>query len=288
MAKKNHWLHRFWPRQLKRWLTPTPQNTHQLLRFLKKSQERQLFSLDTMNMIEGALLVSGTHVREVMIPRAQMVVLQYNEHPDKFIESLVESGHSRFPVVNESRDAVQGILLAKDLLNFYAASPKNAQRFQMRDLLRPPVFIPESKRLNVLLREFRSSRNHMAIVVDEYGGVAGLVTIEDVIEEIIGEIDDEHDLDEENYIRKRSNGCYLVRALTPVDEFNAYFKTSFSDEEFDTIGGVLLQAFGHMPKRGESMELQGFYFEISRTDRRRLHLLEVKRLELKPKQPKQT
>jgi magnesium and cobalt transporter len=261
-----------WFQRLTQLLSNEPQDREQLLNWLREAQQRNLFSAETLNMIEGALQVSEMPVRDVMIPRAQMIVLPYDGRLEDLLEIVVDSGHSRFPVIDDSRDDIQGILLAKDLLSF---SARGGRDFAIRDLLRPAMFIPESKRLNVLLREFRASRNHLAIVIDEYAGAAGLVTIEDVIEQIVGDIDDEHDIDEEIYIRPRERG-YTVRALTPIEEFNAYFHCAFSDEEFDTIGGTLLKAFGHLPKRGEKLELNGFSFEVLRSDNRRIHVLRVK------------
>lgn len=258
------------------------QDKKQLTALLRDAHHRQLFSADTLAMIEGALQVSEMHVRDVMIPRAQMVTLAVDMPPEESVKIIVESGHSRFPVIGENRDDVQGIFLAKDLLDYYAKG--SMQDFNMREVMRPAIFIPESKRLNVLLREFRTSRNHMAIVVDEYGGVAGLVTIEDVIEQIVGDIDDEHDIDDAIYINPRDDGYYLVWALTPIEEFNRFFKANFSDEEFDTIGGLIVQAFGHLPKRSESLELGGFSFEVMRANNRRIHLLRVKPL---PSQPEE-
>ena len=252
-----------------------PQDKEDILMLLRKAQQRELFNGETLTMIEGVFRVSEMHVRDVMIPRAQMVCLEIDAQPEKLVKTIVESGHSRFPVIGESRDDVQGIFLAKDLLDYYV---KDERHFDMRDMMRSAVFIPESKRLNVLLREFRTSRNHMAIVVDEYSGVAGLVTIEDVIEQIVGEIDDEYDIDKE-FITPSQNGQYLVKALIPIEEFNDYFKTDFSYDEFDTIGGVIMQAFGHLPKRGESLELNGFYFEVTRASGRRIFSLRVRPLE---------
>ncbi|OQY51943.1 MAG: magnesium/cobalt efflux protein [Candidatus Parabeggiatoa sp. nov. 2] len=264
-----------WFDRIKQVLSNKPQNKKQLVTLLREASLSSLLSAETLGMIEGALQVSEMHVREVMIPRAQMVVLELHAPPERLVEKIVESGHSRFPVIGDNRDDVQGIFLAKDLLDYYAKG--NGSQFNMRDVMRPAVFIPESKRLNVLLREFRTSRNHMAIVVDEYSGVAGLVTIEDVIEQIVGEIDDEHDIDDQIFIRQSSrNGLYTVRALTPIEEFNDYFRANFSNEEFDTVSGLLLKAFGHLPKRGESLKLEGFHFEVARADRRRIHLLRVK------------
>jgi len=265
-----------WFARLKHALSHKPQNKKQLVSLLYDAKQRHLLNAETLGMIEGALKVSEKHVRDVMVPRSQMIVLELHAPPEQLIKTIVESGHSRFPVISENRDNVQGIFLAKDLLDYYAKG--NGHQFNMRDLMRPAVFIPESKRLNVLLREFRTSRNHMAIVVDEYSGVAGLVTIEDVIEQIVGDIDDEHDVDDQIFIKPSHQGKYLVRALTPIEEFNEYFGINFSNEEFDTVSGLLLQAFGHLPKRGEKIELEGFYFEVARADNRRIQLLRVKPL----------
>jgi magnesium and cobalt transporter len=209
-----------------------------------------------------------------MVPRAQMDVVDIHEPPEEFLPKVIEAGHSRFPVIGENKDDVIGILLAKDLLRYFAGQETN-----VRDMLRPVVFIPESKRLNVLLRDFRRNRNHMAIVVDEYGGVAGLVTIEDVLEQIVGEIEDEYDFDEgEANILLDRNGVYRVKAQTEIAGFNETFGTQFSDEEFDTIGGLLLSRFGRLPKRGEELVIEGLRFRVLRADSRRLHSLLVERV----------
>ncbi|MBE9561658.1 MAG: CBS domain-containing protein [Proteobacteria bacterium] len=250
-----------------------PRNKEQLITSLRNAKQHNLFSAETLGMIEGALQMSEQHVRDVMIPRSHMVVLELHESPENLVKIIVESGHSRFPVIGDNRDDIQGIFLAKDLLDYYAKGTDT--QFDMPDVMRPAIFIPESKRLNVLLREFRTSRNHMAIIVDEYSGVAGLVTIEDVIEQIIGEIDDEHDIDDQIFISQRKDGSCIIRALTPIEEFNEYFKTDFSDEEFDTVSGLLLKAFGHLPKRGEKIELGNFTFEVIRAGNRRINLLRV-------------
>jgi len=263
-----------WFDHIKQRLFHEPQDKEQLVTQLHCAKQRELLSAETLEMIEGVLKVSEKHVREVMIPRAQMDILDLHAPPEVLVKEIVKTGHSRFPVIDDNRDDVQGIFLAKDLLDYYAKG--NGHEFNMRDMMRPAVFIPESKRLNVLLREFRTSRNHMAIVVDEYSGVAGLVTIEDVIEEIVGEIDDEYDIDDEVFIKPTNNGLYTVQALTPIDEFNDYFKTQLSDEEFDTIGGLVIQAFEHLPKRGESIEFEGFHFEVVRADKRRIQWLRIK------------
>jgi len=223
-----------WLSRLNKVLSGEPQDREQLIDVLRDSEKRNLVDAQALAMIEGVLQVSEMQVRDIMVPRAQMVVVNSDSDPDDFIASVTESGHSRFPVIGDSRDEVEGIILAKDLLGYYARG--EAQVFDMDDAMRPAVFIPESKRLNVLLREFRENRNHIAIVVDEYGGVAGLVTIEDVLEQIVGDIDDEHDTEDDNFIRRLGNGEYTVKAITPIEDFNESFKTDFSDDEFDTIG----------------------------------------------------
>ena len=250
-----------------------PSDTEQLLDMLRAVEHKSVFDSDALAMIEGVLQVDDMQVRDIMIPRSQVVVLARDASPDVLLRAIVESGHSRFPVIGESRDEVVGILLAKDLLLY--AFERNDGRFNVRDLLRPAIFIPESKRLNVLLKEFRSSRNHMAIVVDEYGGVAGMVTIEDVLEQIVGEIEDEHDVEEEDTIRKHSEAHYTIKALTPVEDFNDYFKLSFSDEEFDTIGGLVVHQIGHLPKRGERVIIGNLLFKVLRADSRRVHMLQL-------------
>ena len=251
-----------------------PEDREQLLELLQSSYERNLMDADALAMIEGVLQVSELHARDIMVPRSQMHVVDIHDPPEKFLPQVVESGHSRFPVIGESRDDVVGILLAKDLLRYFAGQEHN-----VREMLRPAVFIPESKRLNVLLKDFRRNRNHMAIVVDEYGGVAGLVTIEDVLEQIVGDIEDEYDFDEtEANILLDRNGLYRVKAQTSIEDFNATFGTAFSDEEYDTIGGLLLSRFGRLPKRGEEMVLDRLRFRVLRADSRRLHSLLVEKL----------
>ena len=262
-----------WLERLGQAFSAEPQDREQLTELLRDAQQRNLLDIDALAMIEGVLQVSEMQVRDIMVPRSQMVVVEREVPPDDFLPVIIESAHSRFPVIGESRDEVIGILLAKDLLAYFSAGRKGA--FQVRDVLRPAVFIPESKRLNVLLKEFRASRNHMAIVVDEYGGVSGLVTIEDVLEQIVGEIEDEHDVEEENYITKHSDVSYTVKAITPIEDFNNQFGTDFSDEEFDTIGGLVVHDFGRLPKRGEGMELGNLRLRVLRADNRRLHLLRV-------------
>lgn len=251
-----------------------PEDREQLLELLHSSYERNLMDADALAMIEGALQVSELQARDIMVPRAQMDMVDIHETPGEFLPKVIESGHSRFPVVGENKDDIIGILLAKDLLRYFAG-----QEFSVRDMLRPAVFIPESKRLNVLLKDFRRNRNHIAIVVDEYGGVAGLVTIEDVLEQIVGDIEDEYDFDEtEANILLDRNGLYRVKAQTSIEDFNATFGTEFSDEEFDTIGGLLLSHFGRLPKRGEDIVLDRLRFRVLRADSRRLHSLLVEKL----------
>jgi len=263
---------RNWLDRLGQAFSAGPQDRDELVELLRDAERRGLIDGDVLAIVEGALHVSELQVRDIMIPRSQMVVVRAGALPEEFVQTVLESGHSRYPVVGDSRDEVEGILLAKDLLGYVVDEGKP---LDLDDIMRPVVYIPQSKRLNVLLSEFRASRNHMAIVVDEYGGVAGLVTIEDVLEQIVGEIDDEHDDDEEGYIRRLSNGEHVVKALTPIEDFNDYFDTAFSDEEFDTVGGLVIKGFGHLPKRGEDTVIEGMHFRVLRADKRRVHLLRV-------------
>jgi magnesium and cobalt transporter len=253
-----------------------PRDHEQLTELLRDLESRNLIGPEALAMIEGALQVSELQVRDIMVPKAQMVAVEEGADPKEFLPVIMESGHSRFPVIDTKRDQVVGILLAKDLLGYLAQVA--GKTFDIKDVARPPVFVPESKRLNVLLRDFRSSRNHMAIVVDEYGRTAGLVSIEDVIEQIVGDITDEHDVHGEDYIKKHRDDRYIVKARIPIEDFNEYFDVDFKDDEYDTIGGLLLKAFGHLPVRGESIDLYGFRFRVIRSDQRRIHLLRVVRL----------
>ena len=251
-----------------------PEDREQLVELLHHAFERQLLDADALSIIEGALQVSEMTARDIMIPRAQMDMIRIADDPQDFIPFVLETAHSRFPVIDEDKDDVIGILLAKDLLRYYATP----EEFDMRDMLRPVVFIPESKPLNVLLRDFRANRNHIAIVVDEYGGVSGLVTIEDVLEQIVGEIDDEYDFDEtEDNIIEEAKGRWRVKAQTEIDDFNAQFGTRYEDDEYDTIGGLLLQRFGRVPKRGDRVSIDDLNFEIQRADSRRVHSILVTR-----------
>jgi len=250
-----------------------PRDRDELVAELREAGQRGLIDADALAMIEGVLEVADLQVRDIMVPRSQMVVLDRDDPPEKLLPVIVESGHSRFPVIGEDRDQVVGLLLAKDLLRHFGEG--DGGEFDMREMLRPAVFVPESKRVNVLLKEFRVSRNHMAVVVDEYGGVSGLVTIEDVIEEIVGDIADEYDIEEDQTIRREGERQYAVHALARIEDFNEYFGTAFSDEEFDTIGGLVSHQFGRLPKRGESVTIDGFDFKVLRSDRRRIDLLRV-------------
>lgn len=244
--------------------------------FLTECKHRGLLANDELGMLQGVLEVSETHVREIMVPRSHMVVLPQDGTPDAWLKIIVDSGHSRFPVIGADRDEIVGILLAKDLLKYFGTENPS---FEIAPLIRPAIFIPESKRLNTLLTEFRESHNHMAIVVDEYGGVSGLATIEDVIEQIVGDIDDEHDPEEACPIEDLGNGRHSVVALTRIEEFNAHFGAALADEEYETIGGLVMHELGRLPRRGEQLDFEGFRFRVLRADRRRIHTLEVSRLE---------
>jgi len=252
-----------------------PRDLEEILEVLRAAQSREIIDSNTLKMIEGVCEVVNMRVRDIMIPRAQMVVVEKDMELEELLSVIVESGHSRFPIIEEDKDDVVGVLLAKDLLKFTGG--ESGQQFNLDKLSRAAVLTPESKRLNVLLNEFRSNRNHMAIVLDEYGGVAGLVTIEDVLEQIVGDIDDEHDADEDLNIREHEPGRYSIRALTPIEEFNEILGATFSDEEFDTIGGLVMKQIGHMPKPGESTRIEDFSFKILAADSRRIHLIQVSR-----------
>ncbi len=259
-----------------------PEDREQLVQLLHSAFERHLLDAEALSMIEGVLQVSETQVRDVMIPRSQTDMIDVADSPESFIPFVIEKSHSRFPVFEDNRDNVIGILLAKDLLRFYAE-----EEFNVREMLRPAVFVPEAKRLNVLLKEFRANRNHIAIVVDEYGGVAGLVTIEDVIEQIVGDIEDEYDFDEtEDNILLDRGGRFRVKAVTEIADFNNYFNSQFSDTDFDTVGGMVVSRFGRLPKRGETISIEGYGFTVLRADSRKVHsLLVEKPKELETREP---
>jgi len=253
-----------------------PRNRSDLQDVLAIAVENEIIDPDARSIMEGAMEVIDMQVRDIMIPRTQMEVIKADCSLEDILVHIVRTAHSRYPVVGDGLDEIEGILLAKDLLPQILS--KDRSQFNIRELLRPSVVVPESKRLNVLLREFRENRNHMAIVIDEYGGVAGLVTIEDVLEEIVGEIEDETDAEADRFIREISSDDFFIKALTPIDEFNEYFSTDFSDEEFDTIGGLVIHAFGHMPARNEVATIDKFEFKVINADQRKIHSLRMRPL----------
>jgi len=265
---------RSWLSKIAQLFSSEPRNRVDLEDVLSVAADNEVIDEDARSIMEGAMQVSDMKTRDIMIPRAQMVVIRAESSLEEILPQIIRAGHSRFPVVGESHDDVLGILLAKDLLP--QILNKDQSEFRIESLLRQTVVVPESKRLNVLLREFREKRSHMAIVIDEYGGVAGLVTIEDVLEEIVGEIEDETDAEVDSFIRKISDDDYFVKALTPIEEFNEYFNTSFSDEEFDTIGGLVIQALGHMPTRNETVVIDRFDFKIINADQRKIHSMRLR------------
>lgn len=265
--------HKTWLDKLVQAFVHEPKNRQELLELLREAHANEVLDIEALSIIEGALQVSDMQVRDIMIPRSQMITIRSSQTPREFLPEVIEAAHSRFPVTGESLDDVLGILLAKDLLPLLLE--ENTERFNIKEILRPATCVPESKRLNVLLKEFRATRNHMAIVIDEYGGVSGLVTIEDVLEQIVGDIEDEHDIDEDSQIKPLHSGDFLVKGLTPIEDFNEHFGTEFPDEEFDTVGGLVMNAFGHLPRRNEVVELDGFRVRVLNADSRRVHLLRV-------------
>ncbi len=266
---------RSWLERVGQFFTSTPGSREELLALMRSMRDSDVIDGDTLGIIEGAICVSDMQVREILIPRSQMVSIRASDDPRDFLPTIIDCAHSRFPVLGDDPDEIIGILLAKDLLALIL-EPAKMERFSIKDHVRSAMVVPESKRLDSLLREFRITKNHMAIVVNEYGGVAGLVTIEDVLEQIVGEIEDEHDIEDDDYLIKDLEGDdYTVKALTPIDEFNEHFKTGFSDEEFDTIGGLVMQAFGHLPQREEAVEMGGFRFTVLSADGRTIRLLRV-------------
>ncbi|MDP4597904.1 MAG: CBS domain-containing protein [Pseudomonadales bacterium] len=266
-----------WLERLSMAFTGEPSSREELVELLRSAQQRDLLDAEVLSIIEGALMVSDMQAREIMIPRSQVAVVRLDMKTEELLPLVIESGHSRFPVLGDGPDDVVGILLAKDLLPLALADRR--QKFNLRDILRSCTAIPESKRLNVLLQEFRATRNHLAVVYDEYGGVSGIVTIEDVLEQIVGDIEDEFDFNDEDFIKAHANGVYTVKALTPIEDFNGFFGSSFSEDEFDTIGGIVTQSFGHLPKRDERVTLAGFQFKVLNADNRRIKLLQLKLLE---------
>jgi magnesium and cobalt transporter len=266
-----------WIERLASSFSSEPQSQEELLEIIREAASKQLLDQEAFGIIQGALEVSDLHAREIMIPRSQMVTVNIDDQPEEFLSKVIESGHSRFPVVGENADDIKGILLAKDLLPLIL---KGHQGFTLEAVIRQATIIPESKRLNILLREFRENRYHMALVIDEYGGISGLITIEDILEEIVGEISDETDDDHDDvFIRKVDDNDFIIKALTPIEDFNNHFKSKFSDEEFDTIGGLVMQAFGHLPQRNESTQLNSnavdYEFRVLYSDNRQIHLLRL-------------
>ena len=265
-----------WLDKISQVFTQEPKTREELLDVIRAAHHNKLLDNEALAIVEGAIQVADLQVRDIMVPRSQVISISAEQSPREFLPSVISAAHSRYPVVGESLDDVIGVLLAKDLLPLILQDDQ--QSFNIKDLLRPATFVPESKRLNVLLREFRANHSHMAIVIDEYGGVAGLVTIEDVLEQIVGDIEDEHDIEEDSYIRPLPSGDFLIKALTPIDSFNEFFDREFPDDEFDTVAGLVMNAFGHLPKRNEIIEIDGFRFRVLNADSRRVHMLRVSRL----------
>jgi magnesium and cobalt transporter len=266
--KRSSWLQRSIAR-----ITGKPSNLKDLIALLQYASAHDLIDNDTLHMLEGVLNVQELRVRDAMLPRSQMITISNTMPITEIITTIVHSGYSRFPVIGDSKDEILGILLAKDLLPY--ANSMNNERFHLRDILRPAIFIPESKRLDTLLQDFQGKYHHMAIVVDEYGGVTGLITIEDVLEQIVGNIEDEHDTPDSPLIKKHGNHIYSVKALTTIEEFNTFFSVTFQDDGVETIGGLVIKKFGHLPKRGEAIQIEAFNFKILKADNRRIHWLQV-------------
>ena len=262
-----------WFNKLTQAFAHEPRNRQELLEVLREAHQNKLLDSEALAIVEGAIQVADLQVRDIMVPRSQVISIKASQTPREFLPAIIDAAHSRYPVVGESLDDVIGILLVKDLLPLILQGEQ--PNFNIKDLLRPATFVPESKRLNVLLREFRANHNHMAVVIDEYGGVAGLVTIEDVLEQIVGDIEDEHDVEEDGYIKPLPSGDFLIKALTPIDSFNETFDSEFSDDEYDTVGGLVMSAFGHLPKRNEITEIGAYRFRILTADSRRIHLIRL-------------
>ncbi len=265
---------RSWLERLSHAFSREPQDRDELIELLREAERNDVITADLLGMIEGVLQVTKMQVRDIMIPRSQMVIIEANASTKKILATVIKSKHSRFPVIGDDRNKVIGILLAKDLLEIDLTTDN--KDIDIKQLLRPAEFVPESKRLDVLLKECRNKHNHMAIVVDEYGGVAGLVTIEDVLEQIVGDIEDETDIDDEgDMIKEHSDGCYIIKAHTTIEDFNEFFKTEYSDEDFDTIGGLITHAFGRLPARGDQINYGDFEFKVLHADNRRIRLLQA-------------
>ena len=266
---------RTWLERLSMALTGEPSSRDELVEVLRASEQRDLLDAEVLSIIEGALTVSDMRAREIMVPRAQVVFVRIDQTPGEILSVVIDSKHSRFPVLADGSDEVLGILMAKDLL--FLAHPDRSEKFNLRDLLRPASGIPESKRLNVLLQEFRANRNHLAVVYDEYGGLSGIVTIEDVLEQIVGDIEDEFDYDEEDFIKAHTDGTFMVKALTTIEDFNEVFDSRFADDEYDTVGGMMMHRIGRLPTRDDVLEIDGLEFRVMNADNRRVHLLQVTR-----------
>ncbi len=264
---------RSWVERIGQALMGEPKDREELVTLMRDAEQRGLLGSDALTMIEGVMQVSELQVRDIMIPRSNIVFIPRDAGLEDIYPLVIESSHSRFPVHDEETSQVAGILLAKDLLSY--ATTKATKKFDVKDVMRPAIFVPESKRLNVMLHEFRANRNHMAIVIDEYGSVAGLITIEDVLEQIVGEIEDEHDFEEEAFILQRNGSEFNIKAPTEIDDFNERFKTNYSDDDVDTVGGMVVKSFGHVPEHGETTQIDQFLFEVLRADKRRVHLLRM-------------
>lgn len=264
-----------WIEKIAHAFSSEPKTREDLLEMLAVAKQNEVIDDDAVSIVEGAMHISDMQAREIMVPRPQMVVVKINQPLSELLPIIVDTGHSRYPVIGDTLDDVHGILLSKDLLPLLWQKDKG-EEIDLSTIIRPATLVPESKRLNVLLRDFREKRNHMAVVIDEYGGAAGLITIEDILEQIVGDIEDEYDEDDDLPIRKIADNDYVVQALTPIEDFNEYFKAQLSDEEFDTIGGLLLKAFGHLPSRNETTRLDDFEFKVVNADNRQIHLLRMR------------
>ncbi|MDR6357732.1 magnesium and cobalt transporter [Pseudomonas psychrotolerans] len=264
--------HRSWLERIVQAFAHEPKSRQELLELLREAHENKVLDSEVLSIVEGAISVADLQVRDIMVPRSQIISIRAHQTPAEFLPAVIEAAHSRYPVIGDGPDDVLGLLLAKDLLPLLL---DHERTFDLKTVLRPATFVPESKRLNVLLREFRSTHSHMAIVVDEYGGVAGLVTIEDVLEQIVGDIEDEHDVEEESFIKSLPNGDFVVKALTPIETLNETLETRFADAEADTAGGLVMNRLGHLPKRNEETVIDDFRFRVLNADGRRIHLLRV-------------
>ena len=264
--------HRSWLERIVQAFAHEPKSRQELLELLREAHENKVLDSEALSIVEGAISVADLQVRDIMVPRSQIISIRAHQTPAEFLPAVIEAAHSRYPVIGDGPDDVLGLLLAQDLLPLLL---DHERTFDLNAVLRPATFVPESKRLNVLRREFRSTHSHMAIVVDEYGGVAGLVTIEDVLEQIVGEIEDEHDVEEESFIKSLPNGDFVVKALTPIETLNETLETRFADAEADTAGGLVMNRLGHLPKRNEETVIDDFRFRVLNADGRRIHLLRV-------------